>query len=59
MKSHPIIGKGTIKSNVLFSKISYCVHYTHEHIDGKVYFGIKDKGIPIESKLIIYTCKYI
>ena len=51
MKKHPKDGMEIIK-NTIFYGVGNWILYHHEMIDGKGYYGLKDKEIPIESKII-------
>ena len=51
MKHHPKDGVSIIK-NTIFCDINDCILYHHETMDGKGYYGIKGKEIPIESRII-------
>jgi HD-GYP domain-containing protein (c-di-GMP phosphodiesterase class II) len=51
MKRHPKDGADLI-GNTVFGDISDWILYHHERLDGKGYFGLREKAIPFESRII-------
>lgn len=57
MKLHPVKGK-KILEDTCYKDISDFVLYHHERIDGTGYYGLTDRQIPIESKIIAIADTY-
>ena len=52
MKSHPQISAELLSSFGTFAPIYDWVRYHHERIDGKGYYGLKGKEIPLAARMI-------
>jgi putative nucleotidyltransferase with HDIG domain len=44
---------GSLTALPFFKKVSEAILYHHERIDGKGYFGVQEKDIPLASKIIL------
>lgn len=51
MRQHPREGKRFLQGTV-FDDLSDWILYHHERIDGKGYYGLKGKDIPLEARII-------
>lgn len=58
MKSHPLFGVKMLAPIKTFDVIMPWIKYHHERIDGKGYYGLKAKEIPIEAKIICIADSY-
>mgnify|MGYP002869350318 CR=1 FL=1 len=58
MKTHPIAGVQMLKPIKSFEPIIPWIQYHHERIDGKGYYGLKGKEIPLESRIICVADSY-
>lgn len=52
MKTHPKMGKSIIENISGFDEILDWIFYHHERIDGKGYYNVKGKDIPLEARII-------
>ena len=52
MQRHPEIGSRVLSKIKPFSSISKWVKYHHERVDGKGYYHLKGKQIPLESRIL-------
>lgn len=57
IKGHAATGKRML-DDTCFSGISYWVLYHHERVDGKGYYGLAGKEIPLESRIIAIADTY-
>ncbi len=58
MKQHPKIAMDLLKSLPLFDEIRDWILYHHERIDGKGYYGLPGKDIPIQARIIAICDTY-
>ena len=58
MKTHPEAGVKMLSPISSFETIVPWVKYHHERIDGKGYYGLKGKEIPVEARLICVADSY-
>ncbi len=52
MKRHTSIGAHILKRSEPFKSLSDIVLFHHERWDGRGYYGLKDKDIPLEARII-------
>ena len=58
MKQHPRKGVAILKELQSFESILPWIEYHHERIDGKGYYGIPGKDIPLEARIIAVADTY-
>ena len=58
MKRHPEIGVSILEPLQSFNNIMPWILYHHERIDGKGYYGLKGKKIPLASRIIAVADTY-
>lgn len=58
MKNHPFAGVKMLKPIKTFEVIMPWIKYHHERIDGKGYYGLKAKEIPLEARIICVADSY-
>ncbi len=58
IKKHADIGVQVLKHISSFDNISDWILYHHERIDGNGYYGLKDKEIPLASRIIAVADTY-
>ncbi|MBQ7752628.1 MAG: HD domain-containing protein [Treponema sp.] len=52
LNRHPEIGARILNQIPSFEEISEWIKYHHERVDGKGYYHLKDKEIPLESRIL-------
>ena len=58
MKNHPYAGVKMLMPIKTFEVIMPWIKYHHERIDGKGYYGLKAKEIPLEARIICVADSY-
>ena len=58
MKNHPAAGVKMLSPIKSFELIMPWIKYHHERIDGKGYYGLKAKEIPLEARIICVADSY-
>lgn len=58
MRNHPGLALELLKPLKSFSEINDWIKYHHERIDGNGYYKLKEKDIPLESKIISVADTY-
>jgi len=58
MKNHPSAGVKMLTPIKTFEVIMPWIKYHHERIDGKGYYGLKGKEIPLEARIICVADSY-
>lgn len=58
MREHPQKGVEILEQLRFFSEILPWIHYHHERIDGKGYYGIAGKDIPLGARIIAVADTY-